>query len=228
VDETEKQGNGDATAAGTAAGTALTNDSGTREWLLDEPAGPLHHEAPDEQESRIAELENALEARENELEQTLEEREAEFAQGVRELEAVFNERRSKLEERVTALDQELEDREAELREQAAQREELLGRINELEAELADAERNAPARPMAAESDIRPTAAERTGKTEGTQLDVNSATFEELRDLGLSITQSARIIAHRDTRDRFRSLDELNGIPGLPKETRATLRSQLRV
>jgi DNA uptake protein ComE-like DNA-binding protein len=51
-------------------------------------------------------------------------------------------------------------------------------------------------------------------------------FEQLRELGLSVTQSARLIAYRDTRGGFDSLDELDEVPGLPKELRRTLRDEV--
>jgi hypothetical protein len=35
-----------------------------------------------------------------------------------------------------------------------------------------------------------------------------------------------MIAYRDVRKGFESLDEINEIPGLPKETRAELRNRL--
>jgi competence protein ComEA len=61
-----------------------------------------------------------------------------------------------------------------------------------------------------------------------RLDLNAATFEELRGLGLSVTQSARLLAYRDTCGGYRSLDELGEVPGLPKATRAELRSRLKL
>jgi DNA uptake protein ComE-like DNA-binding protein len=209
------------------------DDSEIRKWRTGEHVSRSPRKtALEDRGKEVENLRSELERRENELDQTLEKREAEFVQGLREIEEAFNERRSKLGERAAALEKRLEAREAELREQAAQREELEGRIDELEAALADAKRKPPAKPMATESETRQTTAERsplsTGTTEGVGLDVNSATFEQLRDLGLSVTLSARIIAHRDTRRGFESLDDLDWIPGIPSETRAALRSQLRV
>jgi DNA uptake protein ComE-like DNA-binding protein len=74
---------------------------------------------------------------------------------------------------------------------------------------------------------KPRSSRRDNKSAAT-LDVNSATFEEFRDLGLTITQSARLIAYRNTRDGFRSLDELAEVPGFPRETLKTLRAQVHV
>jgi len=55
------------------------------------------------------------------------------------------------------------------------------------------------------------------------LDLNRATFEALRALGLSITQSARVIGQRDARGGFRSLDDIRTLWGLPGEAKETLR-----
>jgi DNA uptake protein ComE-like DNA-binding protein len=61
-----------------------------------------------------------------------------------------------------------------------------------------------------------------------RLDLNAATFDELRSLGLSVTQSKRLIAYRDARGGYASLDELDEVPGLSKATRAELRSRLKL
>jgi DNA uptake protein ComE-like DNA-binding protein len=58
------------------------------------------------------------------------------------------------------------------------------------------------------------------------LDLNQATFEELRSLGLSVTQSARLIAYRDVNDGYKSLQELDDIGGLSEKTRRLLKDQL--
>jgi DNA uptake protein ComE-like DNA-binding protein len=117
--------------------------------------------------------------------------------------------------------------------------ELMGRIEKLESTLADAKaetersrKEAAARTEPAPRSTRSTS--RTQKAGGRRktsarkgaIDVNGATFEELRGLGLSVTQSARMIAYRDVRKGFESLDEIDEIPGLPKETRTELRKKL--
>jgi DNA uptake protein ComE-like DNA-binding protein len=63
---------------------------------------------------------------------------------------------------------------------------------------------------------------------GQRLDVNAVRFEDLRGLGLSVTQSARLIATRDVRMGFESLKELEEIPDLPNEVVETLKRRLRV
>jgi len=45
------------------------------------------------------------------------------------------------------------------------------------------------------------------------ISLNEATFEQLRDAGLSVTQTGRVLAHRERADGFVSLDELDEIPG---------------
>jgi DNA uptake protein ComE-like DNA-binding protein len=54
------------------------------------------------------------------------------------------------------------------------------------------------------------------KPDAPMVDVNEATFEELRQLGLSVTQATRVVAYRQRRDGFDSVDDLDTIPGLPK------------
>jgi DNA uptake protein ComE-like DNA-binding protein len=201
-----------------------------------------------EQRIRIAELEEALEQREAELERTLREREAEFAQALRERDEALKEREAELEERLSVgyekreadlnagfdrrqaelekqlavLEDRLNSREAELRERASQREfKLENRIEELQSQLADAKLGMPTTPTPKRSRSR-------GTKKGGADTLNGVTFEELRDLGLSVTQSARVIAYRDTRGGFDSMEELDEIPGLPKETRVALRSRLRL
>jgi DNA uptake protein ComE-like DNA-binding protein len=60
------------------------------------------------------------------------------------------------------------------------------------------------------------------------VDLNDATFENFRSLGLSVTQSARLIAQRDQRGGFRSLDELDGLWGMPRELTETLKRRCHV
>ena len=52
---------------------------------------------------------------------------------------------------------------------------------------------------------------------GGPINLNSATFEQLREAGLSVTQTGRVLAHRERSGGFQSLDELDAIPGFPRE-----------
>lgn len=58
------------------------------------------------------------------------------------------------------------------------------------------------------------------------VNLNTATFEELRAAGLSVTQTGRVLAHRERNPGFRSVDELDGIPGFPSEFLETIRPHL--
>ena len=58
-------------------------------------------------------------------------------------------------------------------------------------------------------------------------DLNSASFEQLREVGLSTTQAARLIARRDRLGGFGSVAELEEIPGLPAATRQALADRVR-
>jgi DNA uptake protein ComE-like DNA-binding protein len=100
--------------------------------------------------------------------------------------------------------------------------ELQARIEELESELADVKKRSTQRKSAATKST----GRRKARKKDDGLNLNESTFEELRDLGLTVTQSARVIAYRDVRGGFASLEELDEIPGLSKETRSDLRKRL--
>jgi DNA uptake protein ComE-like DNA-binding protein len=128
----------------------------------------------------------------------------------------FDERQAELVKQLEELEERLDVREAQLREQARERERtLLNRIEELESALEEAQRRAIARP-----------ARRGSPRKQGKLDLNEATFEQLRDMGLSVTLSARMISYRDARGGFESLDELGEIPGLSAEFKRVLSEQL--
>jgi len=66
---------------------------------------------------------------------------------------------------------------------------------------------------------------RTAKEE--RLDINTVDFEDLRALGLSVSQSTRLIATRDARMGFDSLKELDDLADLPRDVISTLKQRLR-
>ena len=68
----------------------------------------------------------------------------------------------------------------------------------------------------------------SSRAEGSEIDVNLATFEELRGLGFSVTQATRVIAYRERNHGFDSVDELHAVPGLPNEGLDELKEKLRV
>jgi DNA uptake protein ComE-like DNA-binding protein len=53
--------------------------------------------------------------------------------------------------------------------------------------------------------------------------LNEASFEQLRTIGLSGTQAARLLAAREARSGFESVDELESIPGFPPALIAELK-----
>jgi competence ComEA-like helix-hairpin-helix protein len=58
------------------------------------------------------------------------------------------------------------------------------------------------------------------------LDLNRATFEELRELGMSLTQATRVIAYREREGGFSSPDELARVPGISKKFLSRIGGQL--
>jgi DNA uptake protein ComE-like DNA-binding protein len=205
-------------------------------------------ETLDEQQLRIADLEELLARREAELAEAVQERDEalktrgsaageavderwekreaalkerlnkRFEKREAELNKGFEQRQIELERQLEDLEEQVDIREAEVREQATQRErELSSRIEELESTLAEAQQRAIAKP-----------ARRPAPMKGGKLNLNEATFEQLRDLGLSVTLSARTISYRDSRGGFESMDELDEVPGLSTELKRVLRGQLKL
>ena len=62
-----------------------------------------------------------------------------------------------------------------------------------------------------------------GESDDGPLDLNLASFEQLRGLGLSLTQAARVIGQREQHGGFRSVDDVDGINGIPKDVKQTLK-----
>jgi DNA uptake protein ComE-like DNA-binding protein len=56
--------------------------------------------------------------------------------------------------------------------------------------------------------------------------LNNASFERLRALGLTVSQSARVIGQRDQRGGFESAGDLDSLWGLPSEVIAHLKRSL--
>jgi DNA uptake protein ComE-like DNA-binding protein len=165
---------------------------------------------------RLRELQTQLRTQDKEAKARLEQATAELAEKhdsrEQRLTKTFEKQRDELtksfEREREDLTKSFEDRETELQ----------ARIDELESEHADAKKRSTQRKRAA-------GRRRSGKKDD-RLNLNESTFEELRGLGLTVTQSARVIAYRDVRDGFDSLDELDEVPGLSKETRSELRNRL--
>jgi hypothetical protein len=66
---------------------------------------------------------------------------------------------------------------------------------------------------------------RRGARDG-RLNLNQASFAELRSLNLSITQSHRLLAYRKRVGGYGSIDQLDDIPGFPKDVRERLKRQV--
>ncbi len=58
-----------------------------------------------------------------------------------------------------------------------------------------------------------------------EFDLNSAGFDELRAGGLSVTQAKRLLAHRERSGGFDAVDELDAIPGFPRDFLAELKQR---
>src|SRR5262249_21231228 len=63
---------------------------------------------------------------------------------------------------------------------------------------------------------------------GGSVNLNTVTFDELRQENLSVTQATRLLAHRERLGRFGSVDELDEVPGFPQELLADLKSRSTV
>lgn len=59
-------------------------------------------------------------------------------------------------------------------------------------------------------------------------DVNTIGFEELRAMGLSVTQASRLVSARQERGGFQSFDELDGLPGFSNELLTRLKRTLTI
>jgi DNA uptake protein ComE-like DNA-binding protein len=56
--------------------------------------------------------------------------------------------------------------------------------------------------------------------------LNEASFDDLRALGMSITQAKRVLRHRESGGGFTSVDELDAVPGFPRLFLADLKDRL--
>jgi competence ComEA-like helix-hairpin-helix protein len=63
---------------------------------------------------------------------------------------------------------------------------------------------------------------------GDRIDLNSATFEDLRDVGFSVTQATRVITYRERQSGFSSLDDLADVPGMPRTFLSEIKDKLTV
>jgi DNA uptake protein ComE-like DNA-binding protein len=80
-----------------------------------------------------------------------------------------------------------------------------------------------------ETETLPSAGDAIGETSARtgKVSIRSATFEDLRGLGMSVTQAKRLLHHRDEK-ALSSPDDLDQVLGLPKQFRAELKERLTV
>ena len=57
------------------------------------------------------------------------------------------------------------------------------------------------------------------------IDLNRATFVELREQGLSVSQATRVLAYRERLNGYRSPDDLAQVPGISAEDMERLRGR---
>ena len=63
---------------------------------------------------------------------------------------------------------------------------------------------------------------------GDQTNLNDATFEDLRELGFSVTQATRVITYREREKGFHSVEDLADVPGMPGEFLDDVKNRLTV
>ncbi len=104
--------------------------------------------------------------------------------------------------------------------------EVLGRkLEQIAAGNSDAARTAQERqPAPAERPPLKPSSDDLAQLEGA--DLNDLRFEELRTLGLSTTQAARLLAARERLGGFSGLDQLDAVPGIPAQTRDELKRRV--
>ena len=126
-----------------------------------------------------------------------------------------------LERKAASGSRKLEQRAVETMESLAARTELAEVVGRLSARVAALDRrlNQAAEKESGHAQERPTNGE---------VDLNEATFEQLRSLGLSATQAARVISARDGLGGFTSTGQLDGIPGLPEKDLQELKRGVRL
>lgn len=60
------------------------------------------------------------------------------------------------------------------------------------------------------------------------MNLNSATFEELREAGLSVTQATRILAYRERFGGYSAVEDLEKVPGFPEDLIESLKGKISV
>jgi DNA uptake protein ComE-like DNA-binding protein len=121
---------------------------------------------------------------------------------------------------------------------ARSRDRLERLAGELESHLAEADREAERASEEAERYMRQirNRAKRTVRKRGDAalqtrtlpIEANEATLEDLRTLGMSLTQATRMLRFRDSLGGFSAIEQLEDVPGLSVELRGELKRWLTV
>ncbi len=100
------------------------------------------------------------------------------------------------------------------------------RLERVESEVASREASAESNNALLSALDRNEAAEETEPPSG-RLSLSAVTFEDLRRLGCSTTQAARVLSYRDTHG-FDSIDRIRDVRGMPNELVQRLKTRLTV
>ena len=60
------------------------------------------------------------------------------------------------------------------------------------------------------------------------MNINEATYDDLRSLRLSVTQAGRLLDYRNSLGGFKSLDQLDDIAGFPRDLLSELKRKLTI
>jgi DNA uptake protein ComE-like DNA-binding protein len=115
-------------------------------------------------------------------------------------------------ERAAAADRRAAEIEIEARREIERERE--GRVQEIEGKIGDRAKDGV--PVAEEEGAEDRPAPPPAPVPEGMLSLSQAGFDELRELGMSVTQAKRVIRHREEHDGFRSVDELDRVPGFPR------------
>ncbi|MEX0619982.1 MAG: helix-hairpin-helix domain-containing protein [Solirubrobacterales bacterium] len=165
------------------------------------------------------------------------ERRAAFAERLAQLKLEEGERERRLDEIMGGIDRaEERAREAEERAESAERAAVMaleqgsirrGRTDTGRAIDPDTPRPSASVPSTPASSVPVAATTSRGGLSG-GINLNSATFEELREADLSVTQATRILAYRERFGGYSSIEDLERVPGFPADVVDSLRGRFTV
>ena len=226
--------------AAAAAGAAAAGSLGGRDEAAGTPGDIAVPADLAEAESRIRSDREARDRTLQEAEQRLRlveeraaaaERRAAFAEQLAELKAEEGEQERRLREVLERMDRaEERARQAELRAESAERvasDALRGRSAQSSAPLPPAgQPAAPAAPSPEAASSFPAAPPPSAAIGA--VNINTASFEELRGAEFSVTQATRVLAYRERFGGYSSVDDLARVPGFSPETIAAIRDRISI